>query len=165
MNKMYIWAIGVSLLVALTTGCKQNEDKEVTVAPDQHRQPSGPAYPEPPIDQPKAQANDTYTPPVDTTPIPPEDRPAKSGNHTAKSSGGKASKSSGAHQAAPRNSYAKKSTGSKTYTVKKGDTLQEISQKMYGTTRHWRKIYNANKGVIKGGSDKIKPGMKLTIPK
>jgi nucleoid-associated protein YgaU len=35
---------------------------------------------------------------------------------------------------------------------------------MYGTTRQWRKIYNANKGAIKGGPDKIKPGMKLTIP-
>lgn len=166
MNRAYIWAIGVSLLVALTTGCKQEQDKPVTVAPDQNRQPSGPAYPEPPIEQPveqpKAQAHDTYTPPVDTTPIPPEDRPvAKSGSHTAKSSG---NRSASSHQAAPRSNYARSSSSGKSYTVKKGDTLQEISQKMYGTTRQWRKIYNANKGVIKGGPEKIRPGMKLTIP-
>ena len=54
-------------------------------------------------------------------------------------------------------------TGGATYTVQKGDTLQKISQKFYGTTKNWTKIYTANKGTLKG-PDKIRPGQKLTIP-
>ena len=50
-----------------------------------------------------------------------------------------------------------------TYTVVKGDTLQKISQKYFGTTRNWMKIYEANKGVLKG-PDKIRPGQVLNIP-
>jgi nucleoid-associated protein YgaU len=168
MNSRYNWAIGVGLLLGLTAGCKENGEKPVTMGPSQPAQPSGPAYPEPAANTlappPSAGTADTYTPPVDTTPIPGEERPAaRSGSRTASSSGTHSS-SSGSHEAAPRSNYARSSSSGKTYTVKKGDTLQEISQKMYGTTRQWRKIYNANKGTIKGGPEKITPGMKLTIP-
>ena len=51
----------------------------------------------------------------------------------------------------------------KTYIVKKGDTLQKISNKMYGTTKRWKKIYEANKDALKS-PDMIKPGQKLIIP-
>jgi len=51
----------------------------------------------------------------------------------------------------------------KIYVVEKGDTLQAISDKFYGTTRKWKKIYEANKDVLEG-PDKIKPGQKLVIP-
>lgn len=51
----------------------------------------------------------------------------------------------------------------KIYTVEKGDTLQKISSKMYGTTKRWKKIYEANKSVLKS-PDTIKPGQKLVIP-
>lgn len=51
----------------------------------------------------------------------------------------------------------------KTYVVKKGDTLQKISDKMYGTTKKWKKIFEANKEVLKS-PDLIKPGQKLVIP-
>lgn len=51
----------------------------------------------------------------------------------------------------------------KMYVVKKGDTLQKISDKMYGTTKKWKKIYEANKDVLKS-PDMIKPGQKLVIP-
>jgi len=167
MSSKFMWAIGLGLLVGLSAGCKdQGTDKAVTMAPSQNPPP---AYQEPPPSTlaPSPGAGDTYNPSVDTTPIPGEDRPAaKSGSRTAKSTNGHASSShsSGTHEAAPRSHYAHASSSGKTYTVKKGDTLQEISQKMYGTTRHWRKIYNANKSVIKGGPEKITPGMKLTIP-
>ncbi|MFH1478447.1 MAG: LysM peptidoglycan-binding domain-containing protein [Candidatus Omnitrophota bacterium] len=51
----------------------------------------------------------------------------------------------------------------KTYVVQKGDTLQKISQKMYGTVKLWKKIYEKNKDTIKS-PDTIKPGQKLIIP-
>ncbi len=49
------------------------------------------------------------------------------------------------------------------YTVQKGDTLQRISEKFYGTARKWPEIYKANKGVITSPS-RIYPGRVITIP-
>ncbi|MBI5145188.1 MAG: LysM peptidoglycan-binding domain-containing protein [Candidatus Omnitrophica bacterium] len=49
------------------------------------------------------------------------------------------------------------------YTVQKNDTLQKISQKFYGTTKKWAKIYEANKDTLKG-PNKIYPGQVLDIP-
>ncbi len=49
------------------------------------------------------------------------------------------------------------------YTVARGDTLQKISQKFYGTSKKWKKIYNANKDTLKA-PDKIFPGKILNIP-
>lgn len=50
------------------------------------------------------------------------------------------------------------------YTVVKGDCLWKISRRYYGAGRHWRRIANANKGLIKN-PDLIYPGWKLKIPK
>jgi nucleoid-associated protein YgaU len=47
--------------------------------------------------------------------------------------------------------------------IKSGETLQEISQKYYGTTKNWRKIANANKSKIKD-ANKLPVGVKITIP-
>lgn len=49
------------------------------------------------------------------------------------------------------------------YTVAKNDTLQKISNKFYGTTKKWVKIYNANKNVLRG-PNKLYPGQVLNIP-
>ena len=49
------------------------------------------------------------------------------------------------------------------YTVAKGDTLQKISKKFYGTTKRWNKIYDANKDTLKA-PDKIRVGQVLNIP-
>jgi len=49
------------------------------------------------------------------------------------------------------------------YVVEKGDTLQKIAQKMYGTTKEWKKIYDANRDKIKN-PDRIRPGQVLIIP-
>jgi nucleoid-associated protein YgaU len=49
------------------------------------------------------------------------------------------------------------------YTVQKGDTLQKISKKLYGTTKKWNKIYEANKETLKS-QNKIYPGQTLNIP-
>lgn len=50
------------------------------------------------------------------------------------------------------------------YTVQKGDTLQKISMKLFGTTKKWTKIFDANKETLKS-PDKVRPGMVLKIPK
>jgi nucleoid-associated protein YgaU len=162
MKSRYIWAIGVGLLVGLSAGCEDKKQQPVTVAPAPAPTTVAPptVYPEPaPMPPPVAEAprpapavteGDVYNPPEETTPIPPEERPHKS-TRTAKT--------------APRNHYAPATPKSgQTYTVKKGDTLQEISKKFYGTTTRWRRIYDANRGTIKGGPEKLMPGMKLTIP-
>jgi nucleoid-associated protein YgaU len=49
------------------------------------------------------------------------------------------------------------------YKVEKNDTLQKISQKFYGTTRKWPKIYEANRDTLKA-PDKVYPGQILNIP-
>jgi len=51
----------------------------------------------------------------------------------------------------------------KKYTVLKGDTLQKISKKFYGTTRRWNEIYKANQAVLKA-PDNIYPGQVIEIP-
>jgi len=53
--------------------------------------------------------------------------------------------------------------GMQAYVVQKGDTLQKISAKFYGTTKRWKKIYDANADVLKG-PDKIYPGQTINIP-
>lgn len=49
------------------------------------------------------------------------------------------------------------------YTVQKGDTLEKISQRFYGTPKKWRRIYDANQEVLKS-PDRVYPGQKLQIP-
>jgi nucleoid-associated protein YgaU len=49
------------------------------------------------------------------------------------------------------------------YTVQKGDTLQKISMHFYGTTKRWKKIFNANSGLLKT-PDKVRAGQVLNIP-
>jgi len=49
------------------------------------------------------------------------------------------------------------------YKVQKGDTLQKISEKFYGTTKKWNKIFEANKDKIKA-PDKIRVGQTICVP-
>jgi nucleoid-associated protein YgaU len=48
-------------------------------------------------------------------------------------------------------------------TVRKGDTLQKISQKFYGTTKRWNEIYKANQATLKA-PDQIYPGQVIKVP-
>ncbi len=50
------------------------------------------------------------------------------------------------------------------YEVVDGDNLSKISQKVYGTSRHYQKIYDFNNDIMKNIST-IKIGQKLKIPK
>ena len=49
------------------------------------------------------------------------------------------------------------------YTVKKGDTLGEISSKLYGTSREWKRIYEANRDTLKNPNT-LRVGQVLRIP-
>jgi hypothetical protein len=72
---------------------------------------------------------------------------------------GKASTSkSNARPAPPKKS-------SQSYGVKSGDSLWKIAAREYGDGSQWRKIYDANKGVIGKNPNSLKPGQKLVIPK
>jgi nucleoid-associated protein YgaU len=50
------------------------------------------------------------------------------------------------------------------YTVKKGETLGEIAQKVLGTSRLWQKLYDANAARI-GNPNGLRPGTKLVVPR
>jgi nucleoid-associated protein YgaU len=52
------------------------------------------------------------------------------------------------------------STG-RTHTVAAGETLGDISRKHYGTSKHWKKIVEANPGV---DAESLKVGQKLNLP-
>jgi len=49
------------------------------------------------------------------------------------------------------------------YIVQSGDSLSKISKKFYGDANHWKRIFEANKDVVKN-PDVIQPGWRLRIP-
>lgn len=55
-------------------------------------------------------------------------------------------------------------TNSTVYVVKSGDTLGAIAQKNYGQASYSNVIFKANSDILKS-PDKLRPGMKLIIPK
>jgi nucleoid-associated protein YgaU len=50
-----------------------------------------------------------------------------------------------------------------TYVVQNNDTLEKISQKVYGSSKKWRRIYEANQDKLKS-PDRIYAGQELKIP-
>ena len=83
--------------------------------------------------------------------------------------GGKATKGkadfsdvrSGSSSTAP----SAQSSGSqyRTYTVVAGDSLSKIAKREYGDAQQWRRIYEANRDIIKD-PDLIYPGQVVRIP-
>ncbi|MFD1135576.1 LysM peptidoglycan-binding domain-containing protein [Paenibacillus urinalis] len=55
-------------------------------------------------------------------------------------------------------------TTPKSYTIKSGDSLWKIAQKVYKNGDDWRKIYDANKSAIGPNPNALKVGTKLVIP-
>ncbi|MGE5413510.1 MAG: LysM peptidoglycan-binding domain-containing protein [Syntrophomonadaceae bacterium] len=49
------------------------------------------------------------------------------------------------------------------YVVQSGDSLSKISKKFYGDANSWKRIFEANKDVVKN-PDLIQPGWRLRIP-
>ena len=55
------------------------------------------------------------------------------------------------------------SGGDRFYVVERGDSLSKISKMFYGDANHWKRIFDANRDVIRN-ADLIQPGWKLRIP-
>ena len=51
----------------------------------------------------------------------------------------------------------------RTYTIKKGDSLSKIAKREYGDAQQWRRIFEANRDIIKD-PDLIHPGQVVRIP-
>lgn len=66
--------------------------------------------------------------------------------------------------AAPATSGATVAGAAQDYEVVSGDTLSQISNKVYGDSKHWNLIYEANKKVIGADPAELVVGTKLTIP-
>ena len=49
------------------------------------------------------------------------------------------------------------------HTVQRGDSLSKIARRVYGETRHWRVIFEANRDQL-DNPDLIHPGQVLKIP-
>jgi nucleoid-associated protein YgaU len=147
---MTAWAMIVVLGLGFAMlGCQEKKEEPAAQAPVQQpveKFPEAQVPPPEPQPQPPAAASVPPAPPVDTT----AEKPAATSGHKAKQQ--------------PKESYSSgEKKAARTYTVKKGDTLQKISEKFYGTTKHWRRICDANKKVVKD-CDKLEPGTKLVIP-
>ncbi len=54
-----------------------------------------------------------------------------------------------------------------TYVVQKGDSLWSIAAKpsIYGRTSAWRRIFDANRELLKGDPNRLQAGMTLRIPR
>ena len=52
----------------------------------------------------------------------------------------------------------------RTYTVKKGDTLWSIAERLLGDGKQWRRIQKANEGIISRDGTNLREGMTLVIP-
>lgn len=55
------------------------------------------------------------------------------------------------------------STATRIYVVKSGDSLSKIAKREYGNAKDWKRIFEANRDLIKD-PDKIYPGQTLKIP-
>lgn len=73
---------------------------------------------------------------------------------------------SGGSSTAPRAatpSTARPIETEKKYTVVAGDSLSKIAKREYGDAGEWRRIYEANRDIVKD-PDLIHPGQQLRIP-
>ncbi len=54
------------------------------------------------------------------------------------------------------------SNGTDTVTIATGETLQSVSQRLYGTTRYWTEIYLLNRDKLTS-FDKVAPGLEISV--
>ena len=64
---------------------------------------------------------------------------------------------------APEPTQTPPAQAASTYTVKSGDSLSAIAKREYGDAGQWRRIFEANRDLIKN-PDLIHPGQELKIP-
>lgn len=53
--------------------------------------------------------------------------------------------------------------GQRSYTVERGDNLSAISKRVYGKSKYWKEIFEANRDTIEN-PDLIYPGQTLQLP-
>ena len=70
---------------------------------------------------------------------------------------------SGSSSTAPSPAGSAAAGGERFYVVAKGDSLSKISKMFYGDANQWKRIFDANRDVIRN-ADLIQPGWKLRIP-
>jgi nucleoid-associated protein YgaU len=71
---------------------------------------------------------------------------------------------SGSSSTAPSPNSAESSAPTdRMYVVQSGDSLSKIAKKFYGNANSWKRIFDANKDVVKN-PDLIQPGWMLRIP-
>ena len=54
--------------------------------------------------------------------------------------------------------------GQRTYLVQGGDSLSSIAARLLGSANDWRRIFEANRGIMKNDPDRLSAGMTLVIP-
>jgi nucleoid-associated protein YgaU len=74
-----------------------------------------------------------------------------------------ASELGGTRRAAPAPTPERKAPATKTYTVREGDVLSKISQKLLGTSKRWREILELNGDKLERAED-LRVGMVLVVP-
>lgn len=129
----YLVVWSIALVLCLGLTAGCKQEKEMAAAPEEQAEP--PMFPEETVPKVEPAAAPA---PVDVTAAAPAPKPA------------------------PKESYAEPKAP-KTYVIQKGDTLQKISEKFYGTTKKFDKIYQANKDVLKD-KNTLKVGTKIKIP-
>ena len=70
---------------------------------------------------------------------------------------------SGGSSTAPSAPSAPAPAAPRTYTVVAGDNLSKIAKRFYGDANQWKRIFEANRDIIKN-PDLIHPGQTLKIP-
>jgi nucleoid-associated protein YgaU len=65
--------------------------------------------------------------------------------------------------ASPPVTMLSESSALHTHVVQKGDTLQSLALRYYGTRSSWEKIYQANRSGLPS-KDQLKVGQQLVIP-
>lgn len=155
MKSLMTVLIAAALLVALTAGCEDKTKKTEPVAQAPPQEPMS-HFPEDQVPAPEPQ-------PVAQAPSPQPQTTAEAGAMDSPVDE-PAPRATAKPKAKPRESYAPAAKASRTHVVAKGDTLQKISKKYYGTTKNWKKIYDANRKTLKGGPDDLAVGTKLIIP-
>lgn len=85
----------------------------------------------------------------------------KTGSSTVQGGGGKAADFSDVQTGS--STVQGGGAGTRSYTVEKGDNLSAISKRIYGKSKYWKQIFDANRDSIEN-PDLIYPGQTLTLP-
>jgi len=63
----------------------------------------------------------------------------------------------------PSGGFSSPTTGGRTHTVQKGDTLYKLARQYYNDQSKWKEIFEANRAEL-GDPNRVRVGQRLTIP-